>query len=240
MQTSTTGQSRSVPIETRRVLLAEDSSVVGKLFNLVSMLDKSDALGIFSTEEPETILQEASLLLGAQFGDTAASKLLMGVTAYSTDLVYKDCRAFIDFANICSASGPIRPDIYDPANVLECAIAVVEMAVMDAALEGDDPNSTEYSEEIRKYWGAMLLSEGFIEPFAPLFKAIMPGSDRDVATQAMGEYLLQSDGEARVQIDASIQIYFQKIYKEISHLYVDGKPALSMRELKQIAQSIGV
>lgn len=237
--------------EIRRVIFSPYSSLCGRLFNAMLLLansgaytdtiDQENPLDIFKLDSPEVILSDIAKITNTNFTDLAASKLIMAITAYSTDLVYNDEQAFIDFANVAAATEDLRPDVFDPANVLECCLAVLEMAVMDAAFDDDEKTDYAYSDQIKKYWGAMLLSEGFIEPFAPLRGAIMPASEMDVSSQAWGEVRMQADGEARVQIDAMLQVHAQRIYQDVQHLTdASGKSVLSVRELRDIMRSIGI
>lgn len=122
----------------------------------------------------ETILIELQEAIGRPISSLSRAKILLGVGAYTSDRFYGDIQAFNEFANYATAESPPAPGIYEPANVIECAVAVAELALINNELDGSlADDDFKFSTEIRKYWGAILASEGIFTPFPPLDKAIM-------------------------------------------------------------------
>ena len=123
----------------------------------------------------ETVLVELEEALGRPMTSLSRAKVILGFTAYSTDRFYGDLQAFNEFANYATAESPPAPGIFEPANVIECAVAVAELALINNELDGSlGDDDFKFSTEIRKYWGAIMASEGLFSTFAPLDKAIMP------------------------------------------------------------------
>lgn len=112
--------------------------------------------------DAEALLVELQENLGIEISDFNRAKIVAGQGAYFTDVVYKELPAFIEFANLAAETEPPTPNVFNPADVLECGVAVLELAILDQGSE------MQFSEEIRTYWGAVLASEGAAFAFPPL------------------------------------------------------------------------
>lgn len=115
--------------------------------------------------DAEALLVELEDNLGITISDFNRAKIVAGQGAYFTDVVYYDLAAFIEFANLAAETEAPTPNVFNPADVLECGIAVLELAILD---QGSD---MQFSDEIKTYWGAVLGSEGAAFAFPPLQEA---------------------------------------------------------------------
>lgn len=131
--------------------------------------------------DPEAFLAEIESEINGQISDFARAKILAGQATYITDQIYTNLDAFINFANLTNVDDPPLPGVFNPANAMECALAVLEISLIDPDglnLGKRDPqNPLGFSDEIRKYMGAVLHLEGAIHPVQPLVMAIMPPAE---------------------------------------------------------------
>lgn len=87
-------------------------------------------------------------------------KLMAAVTVVTTDLFFKSPRAFVHLANVL-AGDEFDPEVFDPADSLECAWAITEALLLSPPDEGDDET---FAPEIRYYIGHVLRTEGYVTP----------------------------------------------------------------------------
>lgn len=116
--------------------------------------------------DSEAVLVELQDTLAIEIKDLVRSKILAGKTLLETDMVYSDVQAFVKFANIASEITPSLPNVFNPANTLECAVAMIDIRLLDP--EPDIP----FSSNIKKYWGTIIAGEGGALPFPPFQEAI--------------------------------------------------------------------
>lgn len=107
---------------------------------------------------PETVLDEIEQTVGVRPIPVNFDKLMAAVMLVSTDYFFQEVYRFINIANVLSGS-PYRPDIFDPADAVECAWAITE-AMLLGPPDGDNP----FSSEIRHYLTHVLREEGIISP----------------------------------------------------------------------------
>lgn len=161
------------PVTAEQILIDPALPISAKWFATVMALG-GDLQSILDLD-PETLLVELEQAIGRKLDSISRAKVIMGSLAYGSDRFYADLPAFNDFANYCWHQTPPPPGVYEPANSVECALAVAELMIINlnfsAKQEDDD---LEFSDEIRKYWGAVLFSEGLLKPFSPLQLAVMP------------------------------------------------------------------
>jgi hypothetical protein len=162
---------QSVSPSSTKIITDPLAPISAKFFHTVAALGND--LSVLELDG-ETILIELQEAVGRPISSLSRAKILLGVGAYTTDRFYGDIQAFNEFANYSTAESPPAPGVYEPANVIECAVAAAELALINNELDGSlADDDYKFSEEIRKYWGAILASEGIFSPFPPLDKAIM-------------------------------------------------------------------
>lgn len=121
-------------------------------------------LDSFGTEalgwDPATITLEIEEEFNVDLPQLALDKLLVAIQILTTDQFFKSLPDFNDFCNVlCGAT--YRPDMWDPADAEEVAWGVTEALLISPPDENDKEPLTE---EIRAYIGAVLDSEGIINP----------------------------------------------------------------------------
>ena len=121
-------------------------------------------LDSFGTEalgwDPATITLEIEEEFNVDLPQLALDKLLVAIQILTTDQFFKSLPDFNDFCNVlCGAT--YRPDMWDPADAEEVAWGVTEALLISPPDEDDKEPLTE---EIRAYIGAVLDSEGIINP----------------------------------------------------------------------------
>lgn len=77
--------------------------------------------------------------------------------ALTTDLVHTDVPTFINAANVLNGT-MLSYDIFDPADVYECAWTITELSLLDA----ETPNRL--SPEVRRYIGEICKEQGLYRP----------------------------------------------------------------------------
>lgn len=168
------------------IFLLDDLTISAAFYATVAAMGD---LSLFDTDSEALILQLESAL-NMQLSSAARAKVLAGLTVYTTDLVYKDLPAFIEFCNLASDSTSSDADVFDPADAYEIAWGRIEMAVIDPEQEEklDTSNRSHFMRksrqaervkmtfdpEILRYCGAMLIQEGAIRPIFSIPDAILP------------------------------------------------------------------
>lgn len=112
------------------------------------------------TWDPTTISLEIEEEFDVDLPQLALDKLMVATQILTTDRFYKSLPDFIAFCNVLSGD-PYRPDMWDPADAEEVAWGITE-ALLIYPPEDDDPEP--FTDEIRAYIGAVLDSEGLINP----------------------------------------------------------------------------
>jgi len=176
--------------EAARRILGNDQSSIAACWFASFLVSGYTVRGQRDNEpDPETIYiddadQEAFLLEVERAGEIAMTDLvraksLAGLAIYSTDQIYAELPAFIDLANLTNAEDPPVPNVFNPANVLECGLALVEIGMVDTDLTSEAASrlGDRFSREIRGYWGAVLSSEGAAGPVPPFMSALMREPD---------------------------------------------------------------
>lgn len=182
----------------QRALHAPTVKGPSQLQGIQGLFQNEDAMGaalfiaatqLLSLEEmlefdPRTIkleLQDAlkiPVIDGEIFG-----RLMAATSILSTDLFYQDLPAFIEICNTLSGTASLV-DAWDPADPWEIGDACIQAAIIDTP---DNPETNDFSEEIRAYVGMVLQDYGFFGPPALLKWAIMPedsSTPSDVSLEA--------------------------------------------------------
>jgi hypothetical protein len=112
------------------------------------------------TWDPTTISMEVEEEFDVDLPQLALDKLMVSIQLLTTNRFYKSLPDFISFCNVLSGD-PYRPDMWDPADAEEVAWGVTEALLVEPP-EDQDPEP--FTDEIRAYIGAVLDSEGLVNP----------------------------------------------------------------------------
>lgn len=120
-----------------------------------------DRFGMEGLEwDPATIALEIEEEFNVKLGQGSLDKLIVCIQILTTDRFFKNLPDFISFCNVLG-DDTYRPDMWDPADAEEIAWGVTEALMIEPPDENDpDP----FTNEIRSYIGAVLDSEGIINP----------------------------------------------------------------------------
>lgn len=110
------------------------------------------------TWDPSTMALEIEEEFNVDLPQLAFDKLMVAVQLLTTDRFYKSLPDFISFCNVLGGDA-YRPDMWDPADAEEVAWGITE-ALLISPPDETDP----FTPEIRAYIGAVLDSEGILNP----------------------------------------------------------------------------
>jgi hypothetical protein len=120
-----------------------------------------DKFGVEALEwDPATITMEVEEEFDVDLPQLSLDKLITAIQLLTTDRFFKNLPDFIAFCNIMGGD-TYRPDMWDPADAEEVAWGITE-AMLISPPEDEDPEP--FTDEIRAYIGAVLDSEGIINP----------------------------------------------------------------------------
>lgn len=128
-------------------------------------------------------------------------KLLAAIAILTTDMFFKDVARFVQLANVL-AGDDFEPDEFEPADAVECAVAVTEALLL---VPPDDEDPEPFSRDVRLYIGHVLRDEGFVRPPDILRIAL----DGDRKLQVDGDYADDPELLAeinRVQADKTAEV----------------------------------
>jgi hypothetical protein len=236
-----------------RKLLAEDSTPLSVAFFAAVAAGGYDPE--ISAMDAEAFIAEIQTNLDIDLSDMISSKIIAGQTVYYTDLVYRDLPAFIDFANLASAEDVPIPGLFNPASVVECCMAVLEIAVIDQSFQEQEAAKPEgrkrpggrsrtnenvadfrnlFSDEITKYWGAILATEGAAWPIPPLNYAIVPdiASISADADPEMFATISDRTADFKKQIASDVWQRAYHIFEGLKKIpSLDGKPLVTAAQM---------
>lgn len=116
----------------------------------------------FGTEalewEPATIAMEIEEEFDLELPQLSLDRLIVAIQVLTTDRFFKSLPDFITFCNVLNGD-EYNPEAWDPADAEEVAWGITE-SLLIAPPEENDP----FTDEIRAYIGAVLDSEGIINP----------------------------------------------------------------------------
>jgi len=120
-----------------------------------------DRFGMEGLEwDPSTMALEIEEEFNVKLSQGSLDKLIVCIQILTTDRFFKNLPDFISFCNVLG-DDTYRPDMWDPADAEEIAWGVTEALMIEPPDENDpDP----FTNEIRSYIGAVLDSEGIINP----------------------------------------------------------------------------
>ena len=120
-----------------------------------------DRFGMEGLEwDPATIALEIEEEFNVKLSQGSLDKLIVCIQILTTDRFFKNPPDFISFCNVLG-DDTYRPDMWDPADAEEIAWGITE-ALMIEPPDENDPEP--FTDEIRGYIGAVLDSEGIINP----------------------------------------------------------------------------
>jgi hypothetical protein len=120
-----------------------------------------DKFGVEALDwDPATITMEVEEEFDVDLPQLSLDKLITAIQLLTADRFFKNLPDFIAFCNIMGGD-TYRPDMWDPADAEEVAWGITE-AMLISPPEDDDPEP--FTDEIRAYIGAVLDSEGIINP----------------------------------------------------------------------------
>lgn len=118
----------------------------------------------FGTEalewDPATIAMEVEEEFDVELPQLSLDKLIVAIQILTTDRFFKRLPDFVAFCNVMDGD-PFRPDTFDPADAEEVAWGITEALLISPP---DDNDPEPFTDEIRAYIGAVLDSEGIINP----------------------------------------------------------------------------
>jgi hypothetical protein len=167
---------------TRALLLAEESYALVLLFLTLDTYPpvSEDDRGALDWT-PETLRRQLEQDFALQLPKYTLDKIMAAISVLTSNRFYKDVRTFIDTCNIF-AGGDFDPTEFDPADAGEVLWGVTEACLIYPP--NDDPEDTEFSDEIRGYIGKVLHAEGIADP--P--DVLRLGLRGDVAERIRSEY----------------------------------------------------
>lgn len=134
-------------------------------------------LGWHPTTIRKQLEQDFALTLPSQNLD----KLMMAITVLTSNRFFKDVNTFIDVCNIFTGDD-FDPSEFNPADPGEILWGVTEACLIYPP--NNDPEDTEFSQEIRTYIAEVLQTEGIVDP-PDILRLGLRG---DVANRIRSEY----------------------------------------------------
>jgi hypothetical protein len=120
-----------------------------------------DRFGMEGLEwDPATIALEIEEEFNVKLSQGSLDKLIVCIQILTTDRFFKNLPDFISFCNVLG-DDTYRPDMWDPADAEEIAWGITEALMIEPP---DDNDPDPFTNEIRGYIGAVLDSEGIINP----------------------------------------------------------------------------
>ncbi len=141
--------------QVKKVLTDEDTFGTTMLVLAAELLP-----GDFLQWHPQTILAELERIGGVDIPQINFDRLMAAITIVTTDLFWRDEDKFVKLCNVLSGT-PLDPDVFDPADSIECAWGINEALLLDPP---DDSDPEPFSDEIRHYVGHVLKEEGYVSP----------------------------------------------------------------------------
>lgn len=139
--------------------LLQEAWTSKETFGCVLLTMFLDRFGTEALEwDPSTMAMEIEEEFGVDLPQLSFDKLIVAVQLLTTDRFYKSLPDFISFCNVLGGD-VYRPDMWDPADAEEVAWGITE-AMLISPPEESEP----FTQEIRAYIGAVLDSEGILNP----------------------------------------------------------------------------
>ena len=160
--------------------------------------------------DPITLDKEIQDTFEVEFPKLNADKLQAIITSLTTDRFFRDWQAFTAICEVLNGDNTVL-DLADPLTAPEMAWGVIEQRL------NDDSNQP-FTEEVRRYVGAVLSTYGFVDAPDHLSWAIMP------------EVYHGSDYEADLNQQRNYSEHHHKLVDE----YVRNQSLLLFRQIKAL------
>jgi len=136
-------------------------------------------------------------------------------SSLTTDLVHMDVSTFMNTANLLSGT-PMSYDVFDIADVYECAWAITELTMLDSS------TPERLGPDVRRYIGEVCKEQGLYRPPPVLAK---------VADMGPGDFAANVESHADTQEAMQMMIQNQLTFQADVKAYVDRRTAKMMLEL---------
>jgi hypothetical protein len=139
--------------------LPQEAWTSKETFSSVLLTMFLDRFGTEALEwDPSTMVMEIEEEFNVDLPQLVFDKLAVAVQLLTTDRFYKSLPDFISFCNVLGGD-VYQPDMWDPADAEEVAWGITESMLISPP-EDSEP----FTQEIRAYIGAVLDSEGILNP----------------------------------------------------------------------------
>ena len=136
----------------------------------------------------------------------------------SSDLVHTDISTFMNTANVLSGT-PLSYDVFDIADVYECAWAITELTMLDSS------TPDRLSPEVRRYIAQICQEQGLYRPPQVLAK-VLDGNFESLA--------VNMESNATNPEDLQMMVQNQLSYQQDVQAYVDRRMSKMMVELNNV------
>ena len=135
--------------------------------------------------------------------------------ALTSDLVHQDVSTFINAANVLNGT-PLSYDVFDIADVYECAWAITELTMLDP----ETPNRL--SPEVKRYIGEVCKEQGLYR---------VPGALKAVADLGARDYAANVESHATDSVELQVMFKAQQEFSQDVIRYVNRQANKLMIEL---------
>jgi hypothetical protein len=138
--------------------------------------------------------------------------------ALTTDLVHTDPSTFINAANVLNGTA-LSYDVFDLADIYECAWAITELTMLDAE------TANRLSPEVKRYIGEVCKEQGLYRPPSVLLKAADFGNQN---------YAANIESHAVDGTELQVMLKAQQEFSDDVKRYVDRQTSRMMLQLNSI------
>ncbi len=168
--------------------------------------------------EPEAFALDISEAFRVSLPQVNFDKIMSAWTSLTTDLVHKDIATFISTANAFNGVA-ISFDIFDPADIFECAWTVTELTLLDPE------TPVRFGPDIRRYIGETCKSAGLVK---------VPPVLREVADFGDDDYFELSEINVTSLEDASVWQANQEAQSRAIEVFVRDRLIKLVSELNEM------
>jgi hypothetical protein len=187
--------------------------------------------------EPETIRGEIKATYNVDVSQVNMDKVMALITVLTTNLFYISATSFAHVANALNNSAA-NFEVMDPVTPDEAAWALTEVTLNDPPKSGSDLEEA-FSDEVRKFLGAILVDEGMTTPPAVLGMARMPSKPLENADTSMADDPIMFAGFYKLgqskadDVTAYVKERTAKLIEELSKLPLEHRDSASWSRLMQ-------
>jgi len=189
--------------------------------------------------EPETIYAAMKERFGVEMNNLLADKINAALSLLSSDIYYQDLTAF-NTTNRVLSFRYADFDEFVPAPVDDTAWGVTEVSL----IVGKE-DQTDFNEDVKRYVGLLLETEGITRPPEILSFATFSTRDQDERTMALAQDpAMASMYETRQiqeieKINKLVQDNLVRLMQQIAELPLEGAPDIAEKATGLIAQLEG-